>query len=257
MRGYLTIDRHFRTRIAPTARPTEAREEANDLARHLALRIRAARVAHHPFSHFQIANVFPDQTYQRMTMLRPPTEVEVAGAGPEYRERRSFDFDRLAAHDPERTAFWLAIHDAVQSSTVLNAFIDAFGAADLLQVADKFGLTLGTDARLICDRIGYALGPHKDHYSRFGSIVFNLPVDDSDRDLGTVLYERLDRDDRFDNGQHYPFDGFVPAGHADFLPNTAFGFLNFGEAYHGVAPIADAPGRKIERWNLQYTIRLD
>ena len=58
-------------------------------------------------------------------------------------------------------------------------------------------------------------------------------------------------------GQHHAFDDFAPAGRADFLPNTAFGFLHFGEAYHGVAPLAYAAGKPIERRNLQYTIRLD
>lgn len=257
MRGYLAMDRHHRAHPSPSAPPAASAGSADGLAQHLAQRIRAARVVHHPFSHFQIADVFPDAIYRDMIALRPPPEVETPGAGPEYRERRSFAFDRLAARDPERAAFWATIHSAVESSTVLAAFVDAFGATELVEVAAGFGLAFGTDARLIRDRSGYALGPHKDHFSRFGSIVFNLPADEDARDLGTALYARLSQGERFDNGQHYAFDGFKLVGRADFLPNTAFGFLNFGEAYHGVAPIAGAPGRSTERWNLQYTIRLD
>ena len=82
--------------------------------------------------------------------------------------------------------------------------------------------------------------------------MFNLPADERDVDLGTTLYARKDGSYAFDNGEHHTFDEFDLRVKAAFHPNSAIGFLNFGEAYHGVEPIE----RPVERWNLQYTIRI-
>jgi hypothetical protein len=50
-----------------------------------------------------------------------------------------------------------------------------------------------------------------------------------------------------------PIHGYERRGRMPFAPNTAIAFLNLGEAYHAV----DAIDRPIERWTLQYSLRIE
>jgi len=52
---------------------------------------------------------------------------------------------------------------------------------------------------------------------------------------------------------HRSFSEFSRDITIPFKSNSAFAFLNFGDAYHGVEPI----DRPVERWNLQYTIDIE
>ncbi|MBM3597315.1 MAG: hypothetical protein FJX35_03820 [Alphaproteobacteria bacterium] len=44
---------------------------------------------------------------------------------------------------------------------------------------------------------------------------------------------------------HRPFDEFHRFKTVPFRPNTALGFLNLGEAYHGVEPVAQGDWRDL------------
>lgn len=254
MRAFLAIDDAYRRKPRPTGWHRNRAEASTDLAASVAGQLLSATVAPEPFSYAAIGGIFPAETYVAMRDRLPPMALATRGAmGTLYEERRGFDLDQMERADRSLGQFWRGVYAALESRTVLDAFLRAFDADDHVATLRQHGLVVASDVRLLCDLRGYALGPHKDHFSRLGSIVFNLPADESLGEVGTAIYRRQDGQVRFDNGIHQPFQGFERQARMPFLPNSAIAFLNLGEAYHAV----DAIDRPMERWTLQYSIRIE
>jgi tetratricopeptide (TPR) repeat protein len=254
MRAVLAIDDSYRRNPRPTGWRRNRAETTDDLAGHVAGKLLAAVVAPEPFSYAAIDGIFPAATYAAMRKNLPPMALTSRGAmGTLYEERRGFDLGELERADRSLGQFWRGVYVALESRTVLEAFLRAFDAEAHVATLRRHGLVVASDVRLLCDLRGYALGPHKDHFSRLGSIVFNLPADDSLAEVGTAIYRRRDGEVKFDNGIHQPFQGFERQTRMPYLPNSAIAFLNLGEAYHAVDAI-DCP---MERWTLQYSIRIE
>lgn len=254
MRAFLAIDATYRRRPRPTGWHRNLAEASEDLAEHVAGKLLSATIATEPFSFAEIAGVFPASVFVSMRDRLPPLALATRGAqGTLYQERRGFDLDQMERADCPLGQFWRGVYAALESRTVLEAFLRAFDAIDHVATLRAHGLVVASDVRLLCDHRGYALGPHKDHFSRLGSIVFNLPADDALREVGTAIYRRLDGQVKFDNGLHKSFQGYERHARMPYLPNSAFAFLNLGEAYHAV----DAIDRPVERWTMQYSIRIE
>ncbi|MSP90156.1 MAG: tetratricopeptide repeat protein [Alphaproteobacteria bacterium] len=254
MRAFLAIDDAYRRKPRPTGWRRNRAETTEDLAEHVAGELLSATIAPELFSYAAIGDIFPASTYAAMRSHLPPLTLASRGAqGTLYEERRGFDLDEMERADRPLGQFWRSVYAALESRAVLEAFLRAFEADDHVATLRQHGLVVASDVRLLCDLRGYALGPHKDHFSRLGSIVFNLPADDSLGEVGTAVYRRLDGQVRFDNGIHQPFQGYERHARMPYLPNSAIAFLNLGESYHGV----DAIDRPMERWTLQYSIRIE
>jgi hypothetical protein len=79
--------------------------------------------------------------------------------------------------------------------------------------------------RLGRDAEGYKILPHPDAPKRVYTAQVYLADDDSQKDIGTIVYERL-ADGSFREVRRLPF-----------LPNTAFCFARTDTTYHGVEPV--------------------
>jgi len=254
VRLFLELDRAYRASAGATSlRPPDRPGASDGIAAELARRIREAQTSRQPFSHFYLERVFPAAFYEQMMASRPPMDLAVAGAvDANYRDRKGFDLAIFAERDAAKARFWQQLYAAMKSEPVLDAFIDALQGRALSDLLRTRGFRLEADARLLCDVQGYVLTPHKDHCARFGSIVFNLPDAPDHPEAGTSVYVRTDGLNQLDNGWHHDFARFRRVATATYLPNSAFGFLNFGDAYHGVEPLK----QPIDRWNMQYTVRI-
>jgi hypothetical protein len=166
------------------------------------------------------------------------------GGNHEYPDRGDAGFDDFD------TDIMRSIGHALNDPAVVDAAILALGAAPLRRALADRGYRLVTSARVTRDRTNYALGPHRDHHSRFGSILFYLPADEPLMAAGTTLYVPKRGDLPFDHGRHYPFSDFLVDRRVPFKPNSCLAFLNFGASYHGVERIQNSAWRHV----IQFTI---
>lgn len=93
---------------------------------------------------------------------------------------------------------------------------------------------------LIRDQTGYRIGIHPDHTGKVITLQIYLPKDDSQRSLGTVLYQQAKPlkhavepgKPAHDEDQ----DKFEPVHRMEFLPNTGYAFVVLPDSWHGVDP---------------------
>ena len=194
----------------------------------MSARLRAGGLQRTPCPHFVQDGVFPPDVYAAMAAAVSDFAGWIWGGNHEYLDRGDAGFDDFD------TDIMRSVGRALNDPAVVDAVILALGAAPLRRALADRGYRLVASARVTRDRTNYALGPHRDHHSRFGSVLFYLPADDSLLAAGTTLYVPKQGDLKFDYGRHYPFSDFRFDRTAPFQPNSCLAFLNFGAAYHGV-----------------------
>lgn len=121
-------------------------------------------------------------------------------------------------------------------------FYDRFPNQDRPRLRGEF--------RFIRDEEAYKIGPHTDAPNKVVSLLFYLPENDEDSDLGTGVYIPNDRVKMCYGGPHYKFEEFTEVFRAPMVRNSCFGFWKTGHSWHGVQQIS----RKIQRDVLLFNI---
>jgi len=109
---------------------------------------------------------------------------------------------------------------------------------------------MGHEWRFIRDEEQYSIGPHTDSPRKVLSLLFYMPFNWEDCDMGTGIYVPDDGKKTCAGGPHYPFDGFTEVFRAPYVPNSCFGFWKTANSWHGVQPLP----RKVRRDVLLYNI---
>ena len=122
---------------------------------------------------------------------------------------------------------------------MIDLVVRCLGAEDLREAVEAAGSTLIATAKYRSYRKGYSLRPHRDARRRFASLVAYVPEKADYPELGTTLYRPKTFPEDGDHGLHMAFEGFDEVALSPYAPNSGLMFLNFGNAYHGVAPIRD------------------
>lgn len=213
-----------------------------------------------PFPHQFVRPVFPEAFYRALRAHLPaPADYTALGrtgtltSTDAYPERHVVDVALLAKR--ERAAgppgFWDGFARWIQGNDFLRLLLECYRP----QIAARFGegarIATTAQARLVCDRTNYALGPHTDAPYKLLSLLFYLPADDRRAHLGTSLYAPLDPSFRCAGGPHHPFNGFRRTATMAYVPNALFVFFKTDNAFHGVEPVSE-PG--VERNILQYNV---
>lgn len=232
------------------------------VAEHVIYKIRNAEMRQHPFPHFYIESIFPDDYYQKLRANWPAIADMTCLAdtgrvtGNRYRERFILALESEAADKLSATQaqFWRETADGLLGDefklNVISAFEPFFPV--------RFGamparLETSAEALVVRDLSNYAITPHTDIPSRLLSLLFYCPKDDSQVHLGTSIYVPKDPSVALDPNLHYSIDLFTRIATMEYKPNSLFAFLRTDYSYHGVEMIT-APD--VERDLLLYDIRL-
>lgn len=234
---------------------------SSDVERHVIERIEAAPIRQLPSPHFFIEEIFPAPFYRDLLANLPSNDDFVALS--ETGRVRNGAFDKRFVFFPRpnsidelpasKQAFWREmnwLYSRPLMMTLCRKFAWAFKARF---AAKPDGLQIHPDVLVVRDRAGFEIGPHTDTPTRFVSLLFYCPPDDSHESLGTSLYMPRDREFECEGGPHYPFDKFVEVGRMPFRHNCLFGFLKTRNSFHGVPPIED---ETVERDILLYNLRV-
>lgn len=223
---------------------------------HAMYRIANAPVRPWPFPHICVEQVFPPDFYDEIRRhmiadtgyrrLNDTGRVDVT----KYSDARFclFPADLAGAATGEREkAFWAEMFrhfGAADFSQIwLTLFRDAINhkmadlPPDILGSNTAADLKLYNEIFLMRDRTGYTLGPHTDTPRKLVSVLFYLPPDDSQADLGTSVYLPKHRDFTCLGGPHYPFEQFDRVATMAYRPNTLVAFPQTRTSFHGVEPV--------------------
>lgn len=182
-----------------------------------------ASVAHdEPFGHCYMENVFPEDFYEEILTRLPDTEVYHAlnlknysrANGESTRDRMILSKEGLAPLSKEMESFWTLVTSTILSERVKRAVFTKLWKDIALRF--KVGKEEVPDiqgyprAVMFRDTDEYRIKPHPDGESRIVTMMYYLPRDKSQEDLGTSLYIKrpaLKRlfGDKFEEVKRFPF----------------------------------------------------
>jgi hypothetical protein len=213
----------------------------------------------HPFPHFYIRPIFPEEWYRQLIKKLPEQKnyvrLDETGtvAKGDYKERFVCSLAELEEKEDEEKAgsFWAELAEWLMSERFSTLLIEKFRPHIIQRFGNNIGLKPEIDARLVRDFSNYAISPHTDAPRKLVSLLFYLPKDEQTKHLGTSIYAPLDPNFRCPGIGHHPFGNFKKVITMNYLPNSLFAFFKTDNAFHGVEPIQD---QNIERNSLLYNI---
>jgi len=227
----------------------DAKETAIDertVLDHVLERISQAKIIETPFPHIVVDNVFPE-AYYRDAIAHFPRDPQLiplsqTGRTSGYDERlvALFNDAHFQSLEAEQRKFWTIFGNWLYSERFINEVIHHFSShvdERIRLLASNGQLQVHGDALLVSDKTKYAIGPHTDAAHRLITFLFYMPENDSQRELGTSLYEPKEASFRCRGGPHYAFEHFNKLSTVEYLPNRALIFVRTDQSFHGVEEI--------------------
>lgn len=229
-----------------------------DAELHLAYKVGNVPFNMFPFPHFYLNDVFPADFYRKLQQNLPDPQamvpIEEARALKGYPERFVLDLapKGVATLPAEKREFWSEVHEGlVVRGNFGNLIFEKFKPFIEQRFAGRTDLEFFSEALLVQDLTNYKLGPHTDSPRKVVTMLFYLPVDESQAHMGTSIYLPNDGNFRCPGGPHHRREEFMRLHTNPFLPNSMFAFFKTDNSFHGVEPVGDPNTR---RWLLLYDI---
>lgn len=210
-----------------------------------------------PYPHFYLPNVFPQGYYQKLQENLPNPEqmfpIEEVRPVKGYKERFVMGMDEKSiAHLPEsKQDFWRRHAKEMFGDHLAKTVINKFAPYIQQRFQGMSNINLYHETLLIEDTTNYAIGPHTDSPRKVVSVLFYLPKDESQSDLGTSIYLPKDPNFKCVGGPHHSFDGFDRVVTMPFKPNSVFAFLKTDNSFHGVEKVKQDD---CKRWLMLFDI---
>jgi len=226
---------------------------------HLAYKIGNSEIFNFPYPHTYIKNIFPDHLYNLIQENMPePSNLKTiskvrAVKGYDERFVLSFDDLSLAILDDKKMGFWIKFRDQLLSGNFKNFLISRFLPYIQTRFKNIEQVKFYDELLLVQDTMNYKLGPHTDAKRKVLTLLFYLPKNNSQENLGTSIYMPKNLNFKCDGGPHYPRDDFEKIVTMPFMPNSLFCFVKTNNSFHGVEKI----NSNEKRWLLLYDIYVD
>jgi hypothetical protein len=220
-----------------------------------------------PFQHFYSDRIWPADIYHQILRLLPPHHVHrpmnikewVNAEGVSTRDR-CFLPEILDQMDYERAGFWHQIWLALTADSLKCLIFGKFKKDIALRLKmppdDVENVPAFVSFSLTRDIEDYRISPHPDGWPSVVTAQFYLPVDMSQRDLGTSFYAEVPLLQR-------PFLGrYKEIKRLPFMPNSGYAFvvndLPGHRSLHGrelIKPGAGVRNSILIRWSAEETFR--
>lgn len=171
------------------------------IARHMASAVDAAPLRDEPYCHFFVENILPDPVYQELLSRLPDPDIYTAlnpkrwsrPDGTSVRDRFPLSPECLEKLSDEKARFWSSLTKAIASKQLKDAIFNKL-APDLsrrFQVGrdEVSEITTYSHMWLFREIKDYKIEPHPDNREKIVTMMFYLPEDLSQEDLGTSVYE--------------------------------------------------------------------
>jgi hypothetical protein len=226
---------------------------------HVAYKIANEKINHFPYPHLFVKNVFTNSFYAEIIKHLPDskklTQISKTGRVSYDKERYVLLFNDTSLDNlnKDERLFWVSFKNKFLQGDFKKFLISLF--ADYIEARfENFAkMNFYDELMLINDRVNYSLGPHSDKPKKVISVLFYLPKDESQINLGTSIYFPKDRSFRCQGTAHHPYENFEKIITMPFFPNSLFCFIKTDNSFHGVEKIITDE----KRWLLLYDIYTD
>jgi hypothetical protein len=232
-----------------------------DAEQHVLYQIGNAPVRRHPYPHFFIRNIFPEDYFRTLREQLPPLDwlqpiadtgsVRMLDDNPTaeakpYAGRYIAELAQLEEQEESagKGTFWLQLSEWLASDRLRSLLLEKFQPDIMRRFGRDAALGTDIDTRLVRDFTDYSLGPHTDSPNKLVSLLFYLPADAATSRWGTSIYAHSDPAFRCEGKLHHPFDGFKKVATMPFVPNALFAFFKTDYSFHGVDHVDEAGVRR-------------
>lgn len=220
--------------------PAIARAETSNLSReliaHAVASIEAADRFSQPFPHIFFRNFFPEDFYADLIKSIPSKGYDPIGKEAKRMALRLYG-DNVDEVDAEIRDMWAAVSKMLTSPEIETAIrrqlhegLEIRARGD--KVASVDDLRLVAKPVLYNDKDGYQIKPHPDARKKVVTMQLYCPADESQRDLGTTLYQASLKG--LLNVGSYCLE---PVKTLPFLPNVGYAFVVL-KAYHSLTKMS-------------------
>ncbi len=206
-----------------------------------------------PFSHFYIDNVFPEDLFDTIHINWP--ELNFFENGKELginieAERFYFKLDKINIKKlmGEKRFFWEKIEQWLTSDKLVISLLKKY-KKELAYLPEnnienyylqELKPKVRFNTSLVMDIGGYELRPHSDDPRVILNLLFYLPKDDENKELGTSIYTPKEGaiPSEYQNQPiaRYPREWFNLVKTFPYQPNSLFSFVRSSQSFHGVEP---------------------
>ena len=230
---------------------------------YLAYKIGNTEVSTFPFPHIYINNVFPNSLYLAMQENMPLTEDmsaihEKRPVAPHlYKERLAFAFDDEALNslNEQKKKFWTIFKNSMLSGNLKNFILSKFYSIINQRFPDISNIDFYDDLLLVHDYTNFKLRPHTDLPTKVISLLFYLPKDQTQENLGTSIYFPKDHSFTCEGGPHYDRTNFDKIITMPFVPNSLFCFVKTNNSFHGVEKIEADEKRCLLLYDIYHEVK--
>lgn len=223
---------------------------------HAIYQIANAPIRRWPFPHLYVENILPPEFYSEIQKNRLNDDcftrlVDTGRVGMAYSGARACVFPGSIDTVPapaEQKAFWTELFDTFRDPEFSSIWLSIFKPALAEKAADLNLSVQNSDIYneifLMRDTTTYSLGPHTDSPRKMVSVLFYIPPDRSQAELGTSAYIPRDRAFTCRGGPHHPFEQFERVATMPYVPNTLVAFPQTKRSFHGVEPVTRTDGMR-------------
>jgi len=202
----------------------------DSIVRHGAESIRNGALYEKPYPHLIFPGFFSEEIYKRLLSSWPDLDRYVDLNGARTRKQYTLWDKRVEAGDPERTALWRAVSDALSASEIEQALREKLDKGLRIRAkgsGEGWPVPMYPQPVLYADFDGYAIKPHPDTRRKVLTVLIYMPEDASHPELGTAVF-KISPMGVF-NWKSY---GLVKEKTAPFVPNTGFAFVVIHPAHN-------------------------
>ena len=230
----------------------------SDVEMSLAYKLGNANINMFPYPHFYLENIFPIEYYKNIqdNLPNPNDMLPIENVRPVkgYKERFVLELrDKYLDLLPEKKRiFWKQLqYYLVENNNFSNLVFSKFYPFIEQRFNNIDNLEFYAETLLVHDITNYALGPHTDSPRKVVTMLFYLPVDNTQSHLGTSIYMPNDPAFRCPGGPHHKREDFSLMHTNPFKPNSLFAFFKTDDSFHGVEKVSEPDTR---RWLLLFDI---
>ncbi|MFZ4763107.1 MAG: hypothetical protein ACOYK8_09855 [Alphaproteobacteria bacterium] len=216
---------------------------------HIIYQLMNAEIKNYPFEHLSVDSIFPPEFYDDLQFFLPKNENliplnKTGRVGEQYSSQRLVLFPNspeLNSLEEEQKLFWQNLFSIFADGQIDKIFMKKF-ARTIGKRYEKAGKLVDAVERnnhyfLMRDLDHYALGPHTDSLKKLVSVLFYLPKNNANGNIGTSFYWPKDSSFRCAGGPHHRFEDYELIYTFPFKPNSLLAFAKSDYSFHGVEPL--------------------
>ena len=210
--------------------------QLNELITHAVKSINNAEYSNDPFPHIFFNNFFPDDFYFKLINNLPQAKFNALNADQTRYAQRIYG-DHIEDIDPSERELWQLVSALLMSHELETATRNLLEEGMVIRakgdnIADHRKVPMFAKPVIYSDMDGYEIKPHPDTRKKVVTMQLYCPIDESQKELGTTLYQAS-----LKGLLNYKSYFLNPVKKMPFLPNVGYAFVVL-KHYHTISKIS-------------------